>query len=480
MFIKQYLTISLLVSLAVIAQSEDAAKQAYVAPVPTGDYVFFETFDQDSIGTKWLKSNAKKDGVEDTIAKYDGQWLVESSTDSVLDGDKGLVLKSKAKHHAISSKLLSTFQFTDGKSLVVQYEVKFQTPLECGGAYVKLLSDDASLNLDKFFDKTSFSVMFGPDKCGSDNKFHFIIRYKNPVTGTFEEKHAKKPDFPSNVFSDGNSHLYTLIVNPDNTYKMLIDLNEVSAGSLLTDMTPSIVPPKEIVDPEDKKPESWDEREQIQDINAVKPDDWDENEPEKVVDTEATMPEGWLVDEPDMIPDPEAVRPDDWDNDTDGEWEAPKVENPKCKEGPGCGKWEPPMISNPKYKGKWRLPMIPNPSYQGLWEPRKIPNPEYFEETNPFQSLTPFSALGLELWSMTENIYFDNFLITNDEQVARQLAKDSWSIRHELELVQKSKSAEAKPEAEASEAPESGESETAADAEDETEAEESGHMNDEL
>ena len=41
-------------------------------------------------------------------------------------------------------------------------------------------------------------------------QFHFIIRYKNPVTGTFEEKHAKKPDFPSNVFSDGNSHLYTL------------------------------------------------------------------------------------------------------------------------------------------------------------------------------------------------------------------------------------------------------------------------------
>ncbi len=130
--------------------------------------MFFETFDQDSIGTKlifkfflsfevtnikkktknrWLKSNAKKDGVEDTIAKYDGQWSVESSTDSVLDGDKGLVLKSKAKHHAISSKLLNTFQFTDGKSLVVQYEVKFQTPLECGGAYVKLLSDDASLNL---------------------------------------------------------------------------------------------------------------------------------------------------------------------------------------------------------------------------------------------------------------------------------------------------------------------------------------------
>ena len=54
--------------------------------------------------------------------------------------------------------------------------------------------------------------------------------------------------------------------------------------------------------------------------------------------------------------------------------------------------------------------MISNPKYQGKWEPRKIANPEYFEETNPFKSLTSFSSIGLELWSMTDNIYFDNFL----------------------------------------------------------------------
>jgi calnexin len=107
---------------------------------------------------------------------------------------------------------------------------------------------------------------------------------------------------------------------PDNTYRMLIDLSEVSSGSLLSDMTPPIVPSKEIVDPEDKKPESWDEREKIQDESAVKPDDWDENEPEKILDTEATMPEGWLENEPDMVADPEAVKPDDWDDDTDGKY----------------------------------------------------------------------------------------------------------------------------------------------------------------
>ena len=77
--------------------------------------------------------------------------------------------------------------------------------------------------------------------------------------------------------------------------------------------------------------------------------------------------------------------------------------------------------------------MIENSNYQGKWEPRKIANPEYFEETNPFSKLVPFSAIGLELWSMTDNIFFDNFIITNDENVANRFATDSWAIRNKLE-----------------------------------------------
>jgi calnexin len=120
------------------------------------------------------------------------------------------VLKSKARHHAISSRLNKPFKFTEEKPLVVQYEVKFQNPLECGGAYVKLLTDEPALNLENFFDKTSFSIMFGPDKCGTDSKYHFIIRFKNPVTGSIEEKHAKKSELLDTYFSDGKTHLYTL------------------------------------------------------------------------------------------------------------------------------------------------------------------------------------------------------------------------------------------------------------------------------
>lgn len=163
--------------------------------------------------------------------------------------------------------------------------------------------------------------MFGPDKCGEDYKLHFIFRHKNPKTGEFEEKHAKKPDADlRSYYTDKKTHLYTLgkqirkpdrpdlllvysvvynshhcpmnkiitcksfsqittlfpplVVNPDNSFEVLIDNTVVNSGNLLTDMTPSVNPPAEIEDPNDHKPEDWDERAKIQDPDSVKPEDW--------------------------------------------------------------------------------------------------------------------------------------------------------------------------------------------------------------
>jgi hypothetical protein len=260
------------------------------------------------------------------------------------------------------------------------------------------------------------------------------LRHKNPITGTYEEKHAKKSENIEPFFSDGRTHLFTLVLNPDNTFKMLIDQIEFNKGSLLTDLTPPINPEKEIVDPNDKKPEGWDDREKIVDPDATKPADWDETEPKQIIDSNAVKPSDWLDNEESTIPDTSAVKPDDWDDDTDGEWEPPKIDNPNCAKVSGCGEWKPPKIDNPKYKGKWFAPMIDNPSYQGKWEPRKIPNPDYFEDKDPFSSITSFSSIGLELWSMTDNIYFDNFIITDDESVANEFAKESWTIKAGLEL----------------------------------------------
>lgn len=361
------------------------------SPLDPKKVYFAEHFDDlDQFPKRWVKSQAKKEGISEDIAKYDGEWQVESPAKDGLLGDKGLVLKSKAKHAAIASSLLKPFVF-DIKPLIVQYEVIFQDGQECGGAYLKLLTQD-SKNLNSFYDKTPYSIMFGPDKCGNDHKLHFIFKHKNPLNSSIEEKHCKKPkDRIDEVFSDKLPHLFTLVLQPDSTFEIMVDKKVVNSGSLLEDFTPPVNPPKEIDDPDDRKPDDWDEREKIPDPDAVKPDDWDEDAPAHIVDESAVKPEGWLDDEPTHIPDPDAKKPDDWDTDMDGEWEPPLVDNPACKDAVGCGVWEPPLVNNPDFKGKWRAPLIDNPNYKGKWRPRKIPNPEYFEDKHPFKMQTVVS-----------------------------------------------------------------------------------------
>lgn len=43
--------------------------------------------------------------------------------------------------------------------------------------------------------------------------------------------------------------------------------------------------------------------------------------------------------------------------------------------------------------------------------------------------MTPFSAIGLELWSMTSDIFFDNFIISGDRRVVDDWASDGWSLK---------------------------------------------------
>ncbi|XP_067852753.1 calnexin [Heptranchias perlo] len=395
----------------------------YKPPKPAGDVYFVASFDTDGL-EGWVESEAKKDDTDDT--RYEGIWAVEEPYDQKMPGNKGLVLKSRGKHHAIATHLQRPFYFND-LPLIVQYEVHFQNGIQCGGAYLKLLSEDKELDLSKFFDKTPYTIMFGPDKCGQDYKLHFIFRHRDPVTGVYKEKHARKPDVDlQSYFTDKRPHLYTLIVRPDNSYEILIDESSVSKGSLLQDMTPPVNPPKEIDDPNHQKPEDWDDRRQIPDPESVKPHDWDEDAPPNIPDSTVMKPDGWLDEEPEYIPDPESKKPSDWDEDMDGEWEAPQIPNPLCKTAPGCEIWSPPMIPNPAYKGRWKVAMIDNPKYKGVWIPRKIPNPNYFEDPKPFH-MTPISAIGLELWSVTADILFDSFILSSDERVVKQWVKDTWA-----------------------------------------------------
>lgn len=56
-----------------------------------------------------------------------------------------------------------------------RYEVNFQDGITCGGAYIKLLSGD--VDLPSFHEKTPYSIMFGPDKCGLTSKVRESITH---------------------------------------------------------------------------------------------------------------------------------------------------------------------------------------------------------------------------------------------------------------------------------------------------------------
>lgn len=69
---------------------------------------------------------------------------------------------------------------------------------------------------------------------------------------------------------DEFTHLYTLIVKPDNTYEVRIDGSKVESGDLESDW--DFLPPKKIKDPEAKKPEDWDDKPKIDDPEDSKPE----------------------------------------------------------------------------------------------------------------------------------------------------------------------------------------------------------------
>ncbi|CAM6039701.1 unnamed protein product [Sphagnum compactum] len=380
------------------------------------DTVFYENFDENWDG-RWIVSQS---------SDYGGKWKYEKSEGYE---DYGLLVSDPAKKYGIAADLAEEVDPKDG-TVVLQYDLRLQKGLECGGAYLKyLLPQAAGWTPSDFNNESPYSIMFGPDKCGSTNKVHFIFRHKNPTSGKYVEHHLKNPPMPVN---DKLSHVYTAVIYPNNTLKLLIDGEEKKTADLLSsDFEPTVIPPETIPDPEDKKPEDWDDRAKIPDPEASKPDDWDEEAPREIEDLEAEKPEGWLDDEPDEVDDVDAVKPEDWDDEEDGEWEPPKIINPKCEEAPGCGEWTRPTKKNPAYKGKWKAPFIDNPAYQGIWAPKQIPNPEYFVLEKP--NLEPIAAIGIEIWTMQDGILFDNILVAHDEAVATKYRETTWKPKFDVE-----------------------------------------------
>merc|ERR1712062_111936 len=244
---------------------------------------------------------------------------------------------------------------------------------------------------------------------------------------TYKGKNVlKKIDIDCKQEGEGTSHLYTMILKPDNTVIVEIDQEEVYKGSIKEDW--EILKPKEISDPDDKKPEDWSDESMIDDPAEKKPDDWVEEK---------------------RIVDAEAKKPDDWDDEEDGEWEAP-------------------MKDNPAFKGEWTAKRISNPAYKGFWEAKKIANPEY-EDDDAVYKFDDFGFIGFDLWQVKGGTIFDNVIVTDDKAEADAFAK-KWKDLSEVEKAKKKEEDDAKK-AEESKKEES-ESDDDDDDEDKTESEE--------
>merc|ERR1712216_348224 len=264
---------------------------AAVFATASAEVFFQETFD-DSWTDRWVQSDWKKD--ENTRGDFvltAGKWFGDERD------DRGIQTPEDARFYAISADMGATFS-NEGKTLVLQFSAKHEQKLDCGGGDIKLMP--SSVDQKTFSGDSPYAVMFGPDICGSSTKrVHAIFTDK-----TGKNLLTKKP-IPCET--DELTHVYTLIVHPNNTYAVLVD-NEVRESGDLEDHW-DFLPPREIRDPEASKPEDWDDRARVPDETDVKPEGWD--------------------DIPETISDPEAKKPEDWDDEDDGEWEPPAVPNPE-------------------------------------------------------------------------------------------------------------------------------------------------------
>ncbi|NP_001155151.1 calreticulin isoform X1 [Nasonia vitripennis] len=287
------------------------------------------------------------------------------------DNDKGIQTSQDARFYAVSRRF-PPFS-NENKSLVIQFSVKHEQNIDCGGGYIKVF--DCSLNQKDMHGDSPYLIMFGPDICGpGTKKVHAIFNYKGKNLLIKKDIRCK---------DDIYTHLYTFVIKPDNTYEILIDNEKVESGQLEEDW--DFLPAKKIKDPTQSKPADWDDKPTIPDPSDRKPEDWDK---------------------PEHIPDPEATKPDDWDDEMDGEWEAPMIDNPEFK-----GDWKPKQIDNPNYKGPWVHPEIDNPEY--------LPDPDLYKHNE-------ICIVGLDLWQVKSGTIFDNILLTDDPEYAKQFGQDVW------------------------------------------------------
>merc|ERR1719352_1850094 len=346
---------------------------ASLLAVANGKIYFSEEFGDGWEG-RWVTSSWKEsEGNQGKWTTSAGKWHSDEKADT------GLYTSEDSKFFGISAAFDS---FSNkGKDMIIQYQAKYEKDVECGGGYLKMgpKMDDQT----KFGDPTVYNIMFGPDKCGYTKRTHLIFQYKGKNV-------LKKSDLDYKQDGEGTSHLYRLVLKPDNTGRVGIDEEKIYEGSIKEDW--EVLKPKEISDPDDKKPSDWVDEAMMDDPEDKKPADWTEEK---------------------RIVDSEAKKPDDWDDEEDGDWEAP-------------------MKDNPEYKGEWMA--------------KKIDNPEYVDDDAVYK-YADFGFIGFDLWQVKGGTIFDNVIVCDDKAEADAFAA-KWKALSEVEKAEKKKEEDSKKDSE--------------------------------
>merc|ERR1711953_1644001 len=72
---------------------------------------------------------------------------------------------------------------------------------------------------------------------------------------------------------------------------------------------------------------------------------------------------------------------------------------------------KPKQIDNPDFKGKWIHPEIDNPEYS--------PDDKLY-------AYSDIGAIGFDLWQVKSGTIFDNILITDDVDFAKEFGDSTW------------------------------------------------------
>ncbi|EAY04982.1 Calreticulin family protein [Trichomonas vaginalis G3] len=176
---------------------------------PKCDVLLYESFDPIWSPRRWIPTEA---------LNYTNDWqIVETQIPQTIPGENALYARRGKVYSAVSTKFKHPINITE-KDFVLQYEMRAEFAFTCSGAYIKLFAGD--FDPTKLTNETNYALMFGPDRCSSSKKVHFILNEFNRSPYKFKQLVMQDPPIP---FDDTMTHLYTLIIRKNGTYSILID-----------------------------------------------------------------------------------------------------------------------------------------------------------------------------------------------------------------------------------------------------------------